>query len=323
MKKSTQSKVMTSEQAISKFLKDGDCLALGGFSTNRRAYGLVREIIRQRKKNLYLEGGPSGGDVDMLIGAKCVNTMIIGYIANAGYTMVCRRFRAAVENNEILFDDYSLDVLTIAYHGAALGLSYVPVKNMLGSDLVNKWGISEEERKKNPKLPPKKFVIQEDPFHPGSKLCLVPTPKIDVACIHVQKASPDGTCRLEGAQFQDIDIAIAANHTIISCEELISNEEIRRHPEKNSIPGLCVDAVVPIRYGAHPSQCYGYYDYDSMKLWDYDKISRSQDDFDQFIDEYVYQCPTQEEYLNKIGASHLITLKINQEFGYAKGLKRK
>lgn len=315
-------KVMTASEAVSTFIQDGDCLALGGFSTNRRSYALVREIIRQKKKDLYVEGGPSGGDIDMLIGAGCVSVISLSYIANSGYTQVCRRFREAVEQGRLPMEDYSLDVHTIAYHGAALGLSYVPVKNMLGSDLVNKWGISEEERKKFPRLPPKKFILQDDPFHPGSKLCLVPTPNIDVACIHVQKASPDGTCRIEGAQFQDVDIAIAAKHTIISCEELITNEEMHRTPQANTIPGLCVDAVVHAPWGAHPSQCFGYYDYDSQALRQYDKVSRTQEDFDRFIEEYVTDCASQNEYLDKIGASHLLTLKVDQEYGYARGLKR-
>ena len=317
------SKVMSVQQAVEQFVKDGDCLALGGFVTNRRPYALVREIIRQKKKDLYLEGGPSGGDMDMLIGAGCVSVMIVSYIANSGYTMVCRRFRDAIEHGKILYDDYSLDVHTIAYHGAALGLSFVPVKNMLGSDLVEKWGISREQRAAHPKLPNEKFVIIEDPFHPGSQLCCVPTPQIDVACIHAQLASPDGTCRIEGAPFQDLDIAMAAKHTIVSCERLCSNEEIRRHPELNTLTGLCVDAVVPVAYGAHPSQCFGCYDYDSAFYLKYDKISRTQEDFDQFIREYVDECSTHEDYLNKIGAGHLLDLQVTPGMGYRVGLKRR
>lgn len=320
---SEQTKVMTAQQAVERFVHDGDCLALGGFVTNRRPYALVREIIRQRKKNLYLEGGPSGGDMDMLIGAGCVEVMMISYIANSGYTMVCRRFREAVEQGKILYDDYSLDVQTIAYHGAALGLSFVPVKNMLGSDLTECWGISEEVRAAHPKLPPKKFVVMDDPFHPGSQLCCVPTPQIDVACIHVQQASPDGTCRIEGAQFQDLDIAMAARHTIVSCEQLCSNEEMRRSPERNTLTGLCVDAVVPAAYGAHPSQCFGFYDYDSQFYRKYDKVSRSQEDFDGFIREYVDDCPTHGAYLDKIGADHLLSLAVNPGYGYRAGLKRR
>lgn len=313
-------KVMTAEQAVSTFVHDGDCLALGGFSTNRRAYGLVREIIRQRRRKLTVESGSAGGDIDLLIGAGCVEVMNISYIANSGFTMVCRRFREAVERGTLPVEDYSLDVQTIAYHGAALGLSYVAVKNMLGSDLESKWGISEEERKKYPKLPARKFIIQDDPFHPGSRLCLIPTPQIDVACLHVQKASPDGICRIEGAAFQDVDIAIAARHTIVSCEELVSDEEMRRDPDANSLPGLCVSAVVPMRYGAHPSQCCGRYDYDAAAFREYDKASRTQEGFDAFTAEYI--CKDHEAYLAKLGEERLQALRVDPVCGYARNLRR-
>ena len=318
-----QSKVMSAAVAIEQFVHNGDCLAVGGFVTNRRPYALVREIIRQRKRDLYIEGGPSGGDIDMLIGAGCVKAINISYIANSGYTQVCRRFREMIEHGKLLFEDYSLDVQTIAYHGAALGLAYVPVKNMLGSDLADKWGISREERAKHPKLPAEKFVIQADPFHSGSKLCCIPTPEIDTAIIHAQMASPDGTVRIMGASFQDVDIAMAAKHTIVSCEELVDNEEIRRHPELNALTGLCVDAVVHAPCGAHPSQCFNYYDYDSQYYLMYDRVSRTQEEFDKFIEEYVNDCPTHMEYLNKIGAARLQELKIKPGYGYVPGLKRR
>ena len=316
------SKVMTAREAISRFLRDGDCIALGGFTNNRKPYTLVREIILQRRRDLYVEGGGAGGDVDMLIGAGCVKAMNNSYIANSGYTQVCRRFRDAIEKGTLPVEDFSLDVQTIVYHAAALGLPYVAVKNMLGSDLEEKWGISEELRRALPKLPPKKHIVQEDPFHPGSLLCLIPTPQIDVAMLHVQKASPDGTCRIEGPQFQDVDMAIAARHTIVSCEELISDEEIRRMPDQNTITGLCVDAVVPARFGAHPSQCYNYYDYDSREMWIYDDASRTQEQFDAYVAEYVDACPDHEAYLNKMGAAHLCSLLVNPQYGYVPGLKR-
>ena len=316
-------KVMTAFEAVSRYLEDGDCVAFGGFVTNRRPYALVREIIRQNKRNLYVEGGPSGGDIDMLIGAGCVTAIMISYIANSGYTPVGRRFRNAVESGTILFEDFSLDVHTIAYHAAALGLPYVPVKNMLGSDLERKWGISSEERAKHSKLPRVKFVALEDPFEPGSRLCCVPTPSIDVAFIHVQMASPDGTCRLQGAPFQDLDIAMAAGRTVVSCEELVSNEFIRSQPEENSLTGLCVDAVVHAPYGAHPSQCFGHYDYDGGFYTEYDNASRSQKGFDAFLEEYVTSCPTHEAYMDHLGASRLALLHAQPGCGYVPGLKRK
>jgi len=319
----SNTKRMSAADAVATFIHDGDCLALGGFVTNRRPYALVREILRQGKRNLYIEGGPSGGDIDMLVGAGRATAIMVSYIANSGYTAVGRRFREAVETGTLLFEDFSLDVQTIAYHAAALGLPYIPVSNMLGSDLEYRWGISEEERARHPKLPRMKFVILEDPFNPGKRLCCIPTPTIDVACIHVQMASPDGTCRLEGAPFQDMDIAIAARHTIVSCETIVSNEEIRKGPEKNFLPGLCVDAVVLAPYGAHPSQCFGHYDYDGRMFIEYDRASRTREDFDVFIAEYVTSCPTHEAYLDRIGASRLTALSIQPGLGHAPGLKRK
>lgn len=310
------SKVMTAQEAVSRFIQDGDCLALGGFVTNRRPYALVREIIRQGKRRLIVEGGPSGGDVDMLIGAGCVEAILVSYVANAAFTTVGRRFRDAVEHKGLLFEDYSLDVQTIAYHGAALGLSYVPVKNMLGTDLADQWGISEERRREHPKLAAKKFILQADPFHPESQLCCVPTPRIDTACIHVQQASPDGTCRIEDAPFQDVDIAMAARHTIVSCERLATNEEMRRHPERNTLSGLCVDAVIHAPYGAHPAQCFGCYDHDGAFYREYDAASRTQEGFQAFLQAYVEACPTHEDYLNKLGAARLAGLQVSPGLGY-------
>lgn len=319
----SENKVMTAQEAVASLIHDGDCIAVGGFVTNRRPYALIREIIRQKKRDLYVEGGPSGGDIDLLIGAGCVRAINVSYIANSGYTQVCRRFRDAVENGRLLFEDYSLDVQTAAYHAAALGLPYVPVKNMLGSDLADRWGISREERKRHPKLPPEKFILQEDPFHPGSLVCCVPAPSIDVAVIHAQEASPDGTVRISGAPFQDLDIAMAAARTIVSCERLVDSEELRRHPERNSLSGLCVDAVVRAPRGAHPSQCFGEYDYDGQFYLEYDRASRTQEDFDRFIEAYVTACPSHEDYLDKIGASRLLALDVTPGRGYVPGLKRK
>ena len=105
----------------------------------------------------------------------------------------------------------------------------------------------------------------------------VPVPKIDTAIIHVQQASPDGTCIICGDEFHDIDIAVAARKTIVTCEEIVSDEYIRRDPTKTRIFGECVQAVVWTPYGAWPSQCYDYYDDDDAGLKEYDKASKYQD----------------------------------------------
>jgi len=316
------SKVYTLSDAIEKFVKSGDYVCFGGFTTNRKPYAAVSEILRQGQKDFIADAGPAGGDWDMLIGEGRVKAYINCYTANSGVTNVSRRFRSAIEKGELIFEDYSQGVAILLLHAAALGLPYLPVRLMMGSDLTDKWGISKEVRKTIEKLSDDKFVYVENPFNPGEKIVALPVPKLDLAIIHVQKASPDGTVSIEGDEFHDVDIAVAAKRVIVTCEELVSNEQIRKNPDSNSIPTFCVDAVVHAPYGAHPSQCYNYYDYDNQFLKVYDVASKTQEGFDDFVKEWVYDTGSHEAYLNKLGAMRLIDLKIVPGLGYSSKINK-
>lgn len=309
-------KVTTLEKAIKTFVHSGDCIVFGGNTTNRKPYAAVHEIIRQGIKDLYIIGMCAGGDSDMLIGAGSCRAYANAYCANSGYTNVCRRYRKYIEEGKILVEDYSLDVLPTMIHAAALGLPYVPLKNMLGSDLVNKWGIPEEIREKDKKLNCKKLIIDKNPFKPDELVCLVPTPEIDVAILHVQKASPEGIVRIEGGLLYDLDCAMAAKRLIVTCEELVESNELRRQPHYNQLPSIVTDAVVPVPFGAHPSQVFNYYDYDKEFLRMYDRISRDDVSFQKFLKEWVFDLENHEQYLQKIGIGRLLNLRVVKGLGY-------
>jgi len=305
----TDTTIMTLPQAINKYVHKGDSIALGGCTTNRKPYAAVREIIRQGIKELHIETGAAGGDVDLLIGAGSCKSINTSYVADSGYSNVSRRYRKFIEENKIAFEDYSLDVQMILFHAAALGLPYVPVKHMLGSDLVNKWGMSREYRRNNPKVFHEKLIVANNPFNDQEKVCLVPTPNIDVAIIHVQKAASDGTARIEGSIFADVDLSIAAKYCIVICEELIDIDNIRREPYLNHICSLTVNAVVHLPFGAYPSQVYNYYDYDRDYLRMYDKISKEDQLFEKFIHEWILDIHDHTEFLNKLGKDKLNTIQ--------------
>ncbi len=314
-------KVYTLSEAVSKFVENGDHIAFGGFTTNRKPIAAVHEILRQNKGDFIVETGPAGSDVDMLIGEKRVKAYINCYTADSGVTNVSRRFRKAYENGELLMEDYSQDALMLMLHAASLGLPFLPVSLMMGSGLTDEWGISREVRETIDKLPNDKFVYIDNPFKPGEKVVAVPVPKLDTAIIHVQMASPDGTCRIIGDEFHDVDIAIAARKVIVTCEQLVSNEYIRREPTKNSIAPFCVDAVVHVPYGAHPTQCYDFYDYDNTFLKAYGAASKTDEDFKAFLDEWVYGVKSPEEYREKLGANRLIALNNVPGYGFATEVK--
>ena len=268
---------MSLHDAVAQYVQSGDTICFGGFTTNRKPYAVVGEILRQGQKDFTVWAGPAGGDWDMMIGEGRVKAYINCYTANSGYTNVSRRFRDAIEAGQLTYEDYSQDVLMLQLHAASLGLPYLPVRLMQGSGLEKYWGISEEKRAELPTVDNLKCVKVENPFNPGEMVLAVPVPKLDTAVIHVQKASPDGTCIIEGDEFHDVDIAVAAKKVIVTCEELVSNEYIRRDPTLTRVFGECVSAVVHAPFGAWPSQCYNYYDCDGAALVEYDKASKYQD----------------------------------------------
>ena len=146
---------MSLHDAVAKYVENGDVLATGGFTTNRKPYAAVAEILRQGQKDFIVYAGPGGGEVDMLIGEGRVAAYINCYTANSGYTNVSRRFRAFIEQGKLTYEDYSQDVLMLMLHASALGLPFLPVRLMQGSGLMKYWGISEEKRKSMPRAHPR------------------------------------------------------------------------------------------------------------------------------------------------------------------------
>src|SRR4029079_6552973 len=105
-----------------------------------------------------------------------------------------------------------------------MGVPFLPIRSMLGSDVVRQ-------------RPEAKEMIC--PFN-TEKLLLVPAPHPDVALIHVQRCDPYGNAQIDGLQFMDIDLAMAANRVILTTEHIVSNEQIRRTPDQTRIPFFTV-----------------------------------------------------------------------------------
>ena len=63
-------KLMTESEAVSRFVEDGDSVYVGYTAA---AYGLCREVVRQRKTRLELIGGSVGPQGTMLIMGGCAD----------------------------------------------------------------------------------------------------------------------------------------------------------------------------------------------------------------------------------------------------------
>ena len=113
-----------------------------------------------------------------------------------------------------------------------MGVPFLPTRTMLGSDVH--------------KARDDTATIQ-CPFT-GEQIMLVPALNPNIAIIHVHRCDCYGNAQIDGLQFMDVDLAMAADRVILTTERIISNEEIRRTPDQTKIAFFCVDAVVEVPF---------------------------------------------------------------------------
>ena len=207
-----------------------------------------------------------------------------------------------------------------------MGVPFLPTRSSLGSDIVERWGFSEEMRSTDPNIPDKKLLVMENPFDGwggASKVVLVPAIQPDVTLLHVQEADASGTARIKGLTFADVEQAKSAKHVILTCENLVDAETLRTEPENNQIPGIIVDAVVPVAHGAYPTACYRFYDYDPVYLNAYRKYALDDRAHRKYLEDWIFALADHQSLIEKVGTEQLTAIKADQRTGYAVGLDRR
>jgi glutaconate CoA-transferase subunit A len=316
-------KRMSAEEAVRRFVKDGDMIALGGFTANRNAMVIAREIIRQGRRELHLVMHSHGQAMDLLVGAGVVSRLELAYAGTGRFAPTCIRFRKAVQSGQVQVEDYSNFHMSLRFMAGALNLPFIPSCSGFESDVLNQQGFGPEVRGRG-KIPPHKAVITDNPFSPNREpVVLLPALTPDVALIHAQLVGEDGTVRIKGLTFLDIEQAKAASRVIVTCEEVVPSAFLRQDPDQNSLPPFLVDAVVLAPFGAHPTACHYFYDYDPRHLNMYRQVAGDDNDFRTYLKEWVYGVADQEAYLAKVGVSDLMRIKANSSVGYAPGLDRR
>jgi glutaconate CoA-transferase subunit A len=213
--------------------------------------------------------------------------------------------------------------MTLRFMAGAMGLPYIVTKSGLETDIVNAT-INNNESRQSDSIKDKKLKVIDNPFESKNSNVVALKPlNPDVTILHAQYAGEDGTIRIEGLSFADIEQAKAAKKVIISCEHVVPENTLRQIPTQKSIPNFLVDAIVHSPMGAHPTACYNFYDYDPVHLNMFKKIGQSDELFKKYLNEWVFPFDNQEDYLEKVGAKNIINIRANPAFGYSVGLIRK
>ncbi len=318
-------KVMPIKQAIEQYVKNSSHISIGGFTLNRNPMAAVYEIIRQNIKDLHLYAHSNGTGLDELIGAGCISKLEIAYGGNGKAAPTCIRFARAVQNNEILVEDYSNYMMSLRFMAGSMGLPFLPTLSGFGTDILTKWGFSKSIRKSDPKIVDEKLAVMDNPFGDwagASKVLLVPAINPDITIIHVQKADAMGTCSIQGLTFADIEQVKASKNVIVTCEELVDKEELRQNPDLNQIPFIHVSAVCHAPLGAYPSAVFGHYDYDSQYLRKFAIAAKNPDEFKKYQDKYIYGVKNHEGFLKIVGQERIDAIKADPRTGYSVNMKR-
>lgn len=283
-------KVMTEAEAVSRFVADGDYLGTELYGTVRAPMSLVREVIRQGKKHLRV-AGQGVHDIDLLLAADLVDALDVTYVAWEVYG-ISSCLRRAVESGRVKTTDWSNGGITWRFKAAAMGVPFLPIRSMLGTDTFKYSGA----------------VVVKDPFT-GRPVCLVPALFLDVGLIHVHKADCYGNCQVEGVSGFVFEMARACRKLIVSTEEIVPTEVIRREPEKTVIPYYLVDAVVEAKYGSHPGEmCYRYWR-DGEHLQSFLRDSADPAKTQAYLDKWVYGVKNHAEYVELVGRERLARLE--------------
>lgn len=308
---SAKSKLMTTSEAVARFIKDGVHIGFGGFSLCRNAMSISHEIIRQGYRNLHISSVNPAYGVDILVGAGLVSYIESGCL-NMERLGLPRNFCRAVEQGVVKSEDYEHLGMTMRYLAASLGISFIPTKAEIGSDIANKCVSSKT-----------KLVESACPFT-GEKYIVLPACKPDVAVIFVSRADECGNSQIDGSSFADEYIAKAADKVIVVAEEIVDSDTIRRAPHETIIPAYRVNALVHEPWGAYPTALPGKYDYDYDALNMYQRCARDADGFREYLDKYIFGTTNFEEYLDlSLTPSRMQRLRYDPRLGYSKDVAEK
>lgn len=272
-------KRMTEKEAVSNFINDGDYIGTELYGTVRCPQSLMNEVIRQGKKELRV-AGQGVYELDLLLGAGLVKALDHTYIGMEVYG-ISNCLRREVESGRVEHCvEWSNAAIAWRFKATAMGVPFLPTRSMLGTDTL-KYSAAK---------------VVEDPFT-GDPIALLPALILDVGLIHVHRADKYGNCQIDGISGFAHELSRASKRLIISAEEIVPNEEIRKNPDRTIIPYYLVDAVVHAPLGSHPGEMVYYYERDEERIKEWVEAAKTEESAQKYLEKYIYGVKNHEEYL--------------------------
>jgi len=298
-------KIMPLTEAVAEIIKDGDMVVNANFLSSI-PYAIIHEIIRQGKKNLTGVSCSSIEELDQMLSGGCLSKIITSYYHRAGGKTYKRELDRALKDKRVQLEDYSNFTVMSMLMAGAMGYSFVPaLKSVKESDIFRLRTFKGDDKIKTIACP---FT--------GEETVVVPALNPDVAIVHVQRCDEFGNAQYWGSEGTVKWSALAAKKIIVSCEELVEHEKIKRSPFLTVIPGFRVNAVCVEPMGAHPSPVAGYYNHDNLFRASFFSFAFGQAANEKFISEWILDRKDRKDYIDhyisRFGQKPLEILKVNE-----------
>lgn len=286
MGENSGSKVMTTREAISRFVKDGDSVITGNYNESMPT-SLLHEIIRQKKRGLTYYSQSGSIDGEFMVFGGCVDKMVSAFIYKWGGKKlggVIERYQRA---GKLQVEDYTNFTYNARLAAGAFGYSFMPVLPAVMDSDVFKYRSFMGDRK---------FGTITCPFT-GKTIPVVPAANPDVCLLHVQRADKNGNAQHWGGLGSTVHACLASRTIIVTCEELVDYDVIRSSPHHTIVPGFRVSAVIEEPHGCHPFELLGYRGLDTAMFSLINQAFKSDEAMQAHFDEWIYGQPDRNAYI--------------------------
>lgn len=297
-------KVKSLSEVVSQIPDEGAVIAFGGFAIARNPIAFVMEMIRQQKRKLRVYQIVAGMDTDLLVGAGLVERLEYsgGSLDRFGRL---ERINEAIDKGKLDVREYTGMSMSLRFLAGSMGVPFIPTKTLLGTDMLRILVEKNDDAVR----------VENSPFD-GERYVYLKAIQPDFAVIHAQYADEKGNVIIEGP-YWDVETAKSAKKLFVTVEKIVSTEFIKRFPEKVVIPSMYTSAVIEVPFGAFPTSVYKFYDYDQKFLMQYAEINKNKDEFEKFINEFVFGTKDFVEFLEKIGGiRRLNEILADPVYGY-------
>src|SRR5204863_3156264 len=195
-------RITTLAEAVAAHIRDGDTVAMEGF-THLIPHAAGHEIIRQKRKDLTLIRMTPDLIYDQMIGMGCAKKIVFSWGGNPGVGSL-HRLRDAVENGwpqPLELEEHSHAGMAAAYAAGAANLPFGVLRGYRGGDLRAHTRVASVTC----------------PFT-GEELAAVPAHRPDVGIVHAQRADRHGNVQLWGILGVQKEVVLASARSIVTVE---------------------------------------------------------------------------------------------------------